>query len=51
MRNNLNVVLPIVAGNILGYDGLFNRELLKSSQWERDPISYQMFLFVNYKGD
>ena len=47
IRNNLKVVLPPKGGNILGYDQIFNRNLLESSFWEKAlgyEISYDMFL-------
>ena len=44
IRNSLNVVLPPKGGNILGYEKIFNRNLLKSSYWEKAHISYHMFL-------
>ena len=43
-RHNLNVVVPMVAGNIFGYDKLFNRKFIQTLAWKKDPISYSMFL-------
>ena len=44
IKNELNVVLPPKGGNILGYEKIFNRDIIKSPFWGKAPISYDMFL-------